>query len=175
MKNNGIKPFSLKKDYDQINQIKKIITKEYRDDLEWLEIKKIGMVYRIDLVKRINNKPLKKEEYCNIYANKEGLVKRIIYDNGVALVNLDELVKKDDLLITGAIKKDEEIKDYVCASGKVYAEVWYQIEIRMPLYEERIINKNINIILLYYEVRNTRININISYANCSRIYGILFA
>ena len=38
-----------------------------------------------------------------------------------------------DILITGSILKDGEEKSVVCATGSVYAEVWYQVSVHVPL------------------------------------------
>ena len=48
-------------------------------------------------------------------------------------------VKKGDILVTGAIKFNEEVKNNVCASGKVYANTWYNVNIKVPsTYQENI-------------------------------------
>lgn len=150
LKNYGIKPYSFKKKYYEINKIKKLIIQEYNEEIEWLEIKRIGMVYQIDLVKRINNQPIKPEEYCNIYAKKEGLITRVIYDQGELIVNQNDLVKKSDLLISGNIILNDELKAQVCARGRVYAEVWYTISLKIPIYEEKKIISKKNKYNLYY-------------------------
>ena len=142
LKNNDIKPFSLKKRFSELNTIKNDLLTEYQADVEWLEIKNVGMTYQVSLVKRIKNDPKVNSEYCNVYAKKEGLITRAIYNHGELLVNQNNLVKKGDLLISGNIVLNDEVKAQVCASGKVYAEVWYTISLKIPRIEEdKIISK----------------------------------
>ena len=141
LKNHGINAFTFKKDYQTINKIKKALLVEYQDEIEWLEIKRIGMTYEVDIVKRVNRTSSIEDEYCNIYASSEGLIRRVIYEHGILQVNINDLVKKDELLISGKILKGEELKAYVCATGKVYAEVWYQITLSIPRYKNIKITK----------------------------------
>lgn len=49
------------------------------------------------------------------------------------MVEPNTYVNKGDVIISGAITKDEEVKKYVHAKGKVYAEVWYDVSIEFPL------------------------------------------
>ena len=133
LEKNGIKKNTWKKDFKEITKIKESILKEYPTKLEWLEIEVKGMKYIVRVEER---KILEKEEVktsCNIVAIKDGLVKKVIYSKGEGLVKTNDLVKKGDILISGTLKKDEEIKDIVCATGKVYAEVWYKATIKVPL------------------------------------------
>ena len=74
---------------------------------------------------------------CNVVATKDGIIKEMIYSKGSSLVKQNDVVKKGDILLSGTIMKDEEIKNVVCATGKVYAEVWYTVKISVPMtYDE---------------------------------------
>ena len=44
-----------------------------------------------------------------------------------------QYVSEGDRLITGEIKLNEEIKNNVCATGEVLAEVWYQTQVHLPI------------------------------------------
>ena len=47
------------------------------------------------------------------------------------------VVEKGDIIISGLIKNKDEIKTKVIAKGKVYAEVWYQVNLSLPsIYQE---------------------------------------
>lgn len=127
-----IKPLSIKKKYDDINKIKEQIIFYLSDDLEWIEIKTVGMNYVVDMEMRKESTFIKDKNYCNIYAKKEGIIKRIITYKGQNMVINNDYVKKDQLLISGDIFRDEKIINHVCANGKVYAEVWYKIDISIP-------------------------------------------
>ena len=133
----GIKENTWRKSYQEIEKIKQEILDEYPDQLEWLEIEVNGL----DYIVRVEERKLEQEdstpEACNVVATKDGIVKEMVYMNGEAMFKRNDSVKKGDVLISGTIKKDEETKSTVCATGSVYAEVWYTVKASVPLsYEE---------------------------------------
>ena len=132
----GIKKNTWKKSYSKLQEIKDQILKLYPEKLEWLEIETKGMNYIVRLEERKIISNSKAKSACNVVAIKDGLIKKIIYNKGEALVKTNDYVKKGDILIEGTLKKDDEIKNTVCAEGKVYAEVWYQATIKVPITKE---------------------------------------
>ena len=52
---------------------------------------------------------------------------------GEIVKKINDYVKKGDIIISGHIKKSEEVKNTVAAEGNVYAEVWYTVNVEMPL------------------------------------------
>ena len=129
----GIKRFTLKKSYDEITKIKEEILKMYPQDLEWLEIEVVGMTYQVKIEQRIITKEKKNPSSCHLIATNNAIVTKIIPVKGVPLVGVNTAVKKDDILISGEITFNEEVKNNVCASGKVYGEVWYTVNVNLPL------------------------------------------
>ena len=135
--NYGIKRLTFKKNYQDIDDIKNKLMEEYHDNIEWLEISLDGMQYVINLEERIMTKEEEKKDYCNIYATTDAIVTKVLVDHGTSLINEFSYVRKGDTLISGDIKLNEEIKSSVCAEGKVYGEVWYELSISVPkTYEE---------------------------------------
>ncbi len=94
----------------------------------------------------IEQKVLKNEQteipYCNIISTKDSIITRIISSKGIELVDTNDSVKKDDILISGDIKYNEEIKKQVCATGIVYGRTWYTINIKIPIYYETYIKQD---------------------------------
>ena len=134
----GIKKFRIKKSYNEIQKIKKKIKNKNLDKIEWLEINKEGMKYIVRVEKRIINKEEKENDYCHVYAQKDGLISSMSIIKGEAKVGLNDYVKKGDLLLSGDILLDNKIIDKVCAKGNFYAEVWYEVNIKIPLnYNEK--------------------------------------
>lgn len=128
-----VKPFQYKKDLDELNEISDEILYENRDILDWIAIDRKGMKYIVSFEERI----LKQEEeyppFCSIIAKKDGVIKKIIAYSGVTQVEKSMYVRKGDILIDGTIMNNEEVKDETCAKGEVFAEVWYKINISVPL------------------------------------------
>ena len=136
LKEMGIKKNSWKKDYDELQDIKRKILEEFKDKIEWIEIENKGLTYIIRLEERKIN-PIKEiDEYCNVYAMKDGIIKKAIYESGVFLYEENDFVHKGDILISGDIKNNDEIVNKVCARGRVYAEVWYMVSVNVPIEKE---------------------------------------
>lgn len=129
----GIQPLHFKKSYEELQEIKRKVLETYKDRLEWIEIENVGMTYVVRIEERIVNPPSEEEKTCHIVASKSGIVSSVQSSKGESLVHEGLYVQEGDILITGAISFNEEIKNYVCASGKVMAEVWYQTTVHLPI------------------------------------------
>lgn len=129
----GIKRFTLKKDFDELEQIKEEIKDTYKDKLEWLEIENVGMKYIVRIEERIINNLEEENKFCHIVANKSGVIIEVIAKKGEILVHEGQYVNEGDILITGKVKKDEEVKNNVCADGYALAEVWYKTSVSLPI------------------------------------------
>ena len=130
--NYGLHRLSIKKDENSLLAIKQKLEIDYKDTIEWLEIKNIGMTYLVTLEERKVKLEEPKESYCNVYAQKEGIVKKIVATQGNVLVSENQYVRAGDLLISGDISLHEDVKDQICALGTVYGEVWYKASISIP-------------------------------------------
>ncbi len=133
----GVTRLGFKKSYDEYEKIITSIKEEYKDLIEWLEIDVEGMIINVRVEERIINDYTKDYNTCHIIANKSGIIKSITTKIGVTEVSVNDYVNKGDILINGSIKLNDEVKANVCASGSVYAEVWYNIKASIPLLEEK--------------------------------------
>ena len=133
LKEHGIVKNTWRKNYQEIQEIKESILEEYPLKLEWLEIESKGMKYVVRIEERKINEEETVKDACHIVATKDGIVKQVIYSKGEALYKENDYVRAGDILITGSILKDGEEKSVVCATGSVYAEVWYQVSVHVPL------------------------------------------
>jgi len=139
LKERGVSSLTFKKSYETYEKIIEDIKNNYKDKIEWLEIDVDGMIINVRVEERIINNYEEETGYCHIVANKAGIIKSISTKKGIAIVNPNDYVSKDEILISGEIKLNEEVKNNVCASGEVYAEVWYNVSASVPLnYKEEI-------------------------------------
>ena len=137
LENYGIKRLTFKKNYKTLQKIKENILKKHPKTLEWIEIETDGMTYNVRIEERIITDIDEEEKYCHIVAEKSGIISKIVTYRGVSSVGINKYVSAGDILISGEVKLNEETKDNVCASGNVYAEVWYTVKVTLPLnYEE---------------------------------------
>lgn len=156
---NDIKIFSIKKDFNKLENIKNKILENNRDKLEWISITNIGMTYVVRVEERIIDNIKNEYDYCNVVATKEGIVTNIFSDKGDILVNVNDIVRKDDILITGNLIVNEETKNYTCASGRVMAKVWYTTNISLKrdyLKKEYTGKKRINFYINHKVLRNNK-------------------
>ncbi len=135
----GIKTYHFQKSYEEIQQIKKRIIEEHKDKIEWLEIEKVGTKYIVRLEERKINDSKKSTKVRNIVASKSAIITNVIASKGEIVKQKNTYVKKGDVVISGEIYLNEELKDKVRAEGEVYGEVWYQVTVDYPYtyYEEK--------------------------------------
>ncbi len=133
LKKYGVVPLSFKKSYQEYEEIIAKIKEAHKDKIEWLEIDVEGMDVYVRVEERIINDYQETTGFCHIVANKSGIVTRVLTQKGVALVTINDFVNKGDILISGEVKLNEEVKNDVCAAGEVIAEVWYKVKTSYPL------------------------------------------
>lgn len=143
LKSYGIKEKTLKKDYKKIEQIKKEIINKNRDKIEWLEIETIGTKYIVRVETRIIKEKEQQPLNRNIIAKKDAIIKKIEAEQGQIIKEINNYVKKGDIVISGNIYVENEIKNTVPAQGKIYGETWYEINISYPfIYNETKLTNN---------------------------------
>ena len=128
----NIKKYKRKKTYKEINQIKELILEEYKNKLEWIEIESYGTRYIVNITKKIKKDEINDSYPTNIVALKDGIIKHINSISGTKVKNVGDYVKKGEVIISGVIVKNDEVKDLIASKGEVYAETWYKIGITIP-------------------------------------------
>ncbi len=137
LKENGIVKYHFKVSYKKKEQIRQKILEKEKSSLEWLEIEELGTMYQVKAIKRVNNPKEENLMPRSIVAKKKGRITRIEADYGEVTAKKNDVVEKGDIIISGLIKNKDEIKTKVVAKGKVYAEVWYQVNLSLPsIYQE---------------------------------------
>lgn len=133
LSNNDIRVYSLKKDYNYIEKVKKKIMEKYKDKIEWLEIETSGTRYIVKVEERKINDTKNIESPRNLVARKDAIIINVEASKGVILKNKNDYVKKGDTIVSGSIDLNGEIKNNISATGKVYGEVWYKVDVEYPL------------------------------------------
>lgn len=130
----GIKPLSFKKSYSEISKIKENILNKYKDKLEWLEIEENGTKYTVRVEERTIVKKDNDNTPRNIIAKKDGVLKKVIAEKGDIVKDMNDYVKKGDLIVNGELIFNDEVKGKVKAEGKAFAEVWYVTKTEYPIF-----------------------------------------
>jgi len=137
LENNDIKIFSLAKNFDELEEVKKNILENNPTKLEWLSITRVGMTYIVRIEERIITDITKEDGFAHIISTKNALITKISSNQGDVLVRSGEYVNKGDILISGEIKLYDSVKGNTLAKGDVYGDVWYLSDISFPIeYEE---------------------------------------
>ncbi len=173
-----IKKYNFVLPFTKQEKIVKEILSNNRDRLEWLEIERVGVKYIVRVEERIINDIKDDNTPRNVVAKKDGIIMHVDASRGEIVKRTNDYVKKGDIIISGSITKNEEVKNKVAAYGTVYAEVWYTVDVSMPLtYKEEyltgknkksltftILDKNYSI-LDFFPYKHKRINENIIFKN----------
>ena len=135
---NNITLYSKQKSYKELNKISKTIKQNNINKIEWVELSRKGTILNIKVIERVVNDNTKDNNYKDIVASKNGYIKKIYSRKGQLLKNIDDYVKKGDIIISGNIYRNEEVIEKVKAEGKVYAEVWYIIKLNESLTHQKL-------------------------------------
>ncbi|MEK5497913.1 sporulation protein YqfD [Bacillus sp. FSL M8-0077] len=100
--------------------------------ITWVGVELNGTTFQMKVVEK--NEP-EKEKYTSpqhIVAKKKAVITRMYVEKGEPLAQVDEHVKKGQMLVSGLIGSEEQ-KKTVGAKAKIYGETWYRSEVSVPL------------------------------------------
>ena len=144
LSNYDIEPYKFKKNFEEIEKIKKEILEKYRDKIEWLEIENVGTKYIVKVEERKIIDIEKDYTKRNVVATKSAIIKKVFAKNGVIVKNVDDYVNEGDVVISGEVMLNETVKETIKAEGEIFGEVWYNIKVEYPyIYSEKKVTGNI--------------------------------
>lgn len=148
----GIEKFKFKKKYAYLDKVKKEILTNNQDTLEWIEIIEEGTKYVVKIVERKQEVQEKEYQYQSITASKDAIITSIKASSGEKLKEINDYVKKDDIIVSGIISKPDGTLVYKKAMAKVYGEVWYKVDIEYPYVykEERVTGKSKEVFVINF-------------------------
>ena len=111
-----------------------------RNDISWIGISLKGTNAIVKVVKaKEPPEIIDEKDYCNIVAKKDGIITKIIAQNGTALVKEGEQVQKGQTLIQGTMEGKYTGIRYVHSLGEVSAVVKYTKTEKFYYKEEQIV------------------------------------
>ena len=135
IQNAGLKVGKLKSKVDTKDVIEKL--RLNREDIAWAGIELKGTNAIVKIVKADQAPEIVDEnDYCNIVANKNGLITKINAQNGTAQVKEGDVVQQGTVLIAGVMEGKYTEPRYVHATGEVEAKVWYSKSKEIPYNDE---------------------------------------
>lgn len=132
LKGYGLKKRTLKKSFKKIEQVKEQILNKYKNKIEWLEIEVKGTKYIVRVEERKINDVKDDVKKKDVVAKKAAIIKEIKAESGNVIREINNYVKPGDVIITGNIYLNDELKNVVSASGTVFGEVWYETSVTYP-------------------------------------------
>ena len=103
--------------------------------LAWISIELRGTKVKVEVRERRDPPQIvPKHIPCDIIAQKDGIITRVIVKEGIEAVSEGDTVKKGQVLISGSIPvKGSEQSKLVHAMGTVSARTWYEEEVPVEL------------------------------------------
>lgn len=139
LKSHGIKKYGFVKSYKEIENIKKEILEDNRDNLEWLEIIRSGTKYIVRVEERIINKDNNSSNNYSIVAKKNAVIKSITAYSGEKVKEVNTYVKKGEEVISSYVTMPNNERVFSSANGKVIGEVWYNVSIDYPYFYNEVL------------------------------------
>ncbi|HZW68533.1 MAG TPA: sporulation protein YqfD [Pseudogracilibacillus sp.] len=110
-------------------------------NLLYISVKKRGTIYTIEAIEKIEERAKKAKRPGHLIARKSGIIKKMLIKEGQAVVNVNDFVKKGDILVRGSINEGEnesemaekEKPKLVASEGTVYANTWYEMTVHSNL------------------------------------------
>ena len=128
----NIKKYKFMKSNKELTKIKEEILSENKDTLEWIEFERTGTKYTINLTERIKIPQNGEKVPSDIVASKDATILYMVTKSGTRIKDLNEIVKKGEVIISGNIMKDETLVNQVDAEGEVFGETWYTVTTTVP-------------------------------------------
>ncbi len=131
-------------------EIQQMLT-ERVDHLTWVGVTRLGTRYSFEIVEKKIPEETERLNPRHLIAKKKAVIHKVFVEQGKAMVEERDYVKKGDLLISGIIgnEKNEKI---VPAKGKILGEVWYLSEASVPLRSTIVTNTGRGINKYYLKV-----------------------
>jgi len=131
----GLGTLKFKKSHKQVEVIVNDILDNNKETLEWLEVKYDGLIMIVNVTEKTKTESSETYNNCNIIASSDAKISSLNIYRGVPLKEINDYVLKGDVILSGSIVHNEEVKNTVCAAGEIYGEVWYKVKVEIPFKE----------------------------------------
>lgn len=106
-------------------------------EVAWVSINVKGTTVMVDVKERtVLPEKFEKDKPCNIVATDDGVVEEMVITSGKSLVKINDVVKKGQILVSGAMDSERVGMRFVHSDGKVMARTWHEETAQLPMYEE---------------------------------------
>ncbi len=107
-------------------------------EISWVALNIKGSKLEVDLKERTPKPEIMDDETpSNLLASKDGLILSMEVASGMPQVKPGDVVKRGDILVSGAVESETKPTRYTPSSGRVYAKTWTKIDSKAPAFEEK--------------------------------------
>lgn len=100
----------------------------------WLSVNLIGTTARVEVIeKKPKEGKTQTTSPANLVAAADGRIVRFSLRNGWESVEVGDVVRAGELLVSGVGERKDGGTQLVCAEGQVYAEVIHELSVEIPL------------------------------------------
>lgn len=128
----GIVKYKFVKSNKYIENVKEKILLENKDTIEWISINREGVKYVVNVTPRVISNKVSIDKPSNIVSKKDALIKYLVVTGGSSVKEVNDVVKKGDVIISGNVVKFDKVVGTTRSKGKVFGEVWYTVNISIP-------------------------------------------
>lgn len=128
----GIVKYKFVKSNKYIENVKEKILLENKDTIEWISINREGVKYVVNVTPRVISNKVNIDKPSNIVSKKDALIKYLVVTGGSSVKEVNDVVKKGDVIISGNVVKFDKVVGTTRSKGKVFGEVWYTVNISIP-------------------------------------------
>ncbi|MDQ0299750.1 hypothetical protein J2S78_002170 [Salibacterium salarium] len=101
------------------------------DEVTWIGVNKKGTTYQFQVVEQSLPEKSESQSPHHLVAKKTAVINSIYAEKGQPMVKQNDVVHKDDVLISGFIGEGEYTRT-VAAQGEVRGETWYKVTVELP-------------------------------------------
>ncbi|MDG5786547.1 sporulation protein YqfD [Evansella sp. AB-P1] len=112
-------------------EIQSIVT-DVITDATWIGVTRKGTTYHFQVVEKDIAEREPAEAPGHIVAAHKAVIQDLFVEEGLPMVELNQVVEKGDLLVSGLIGIEGNERQ-VSAKGTIFGEMWYEAEISVPL------------------------------------------
>ncbi len=150
-------------DYDELHNKILLCT----DKISWISVNIVGSVANVEVKEMQATKPNEGLTYTNIVSKYDGLITSVKIINGEEKIQVGDVVKAGDILISGVLDSQANGVRYVSAKGEVYAEVNKKIIVKVP--KKNTENSSIKNVHTEKSIKifSNIINFSLKHSNCN--------
>lgn len=112
--------------------IQALITDQIQE-ATWIGVTKKGTTYHFQVVEKEIAERAPLEAPGHLVAARNAVIYDMFIEKGEPIVEINQVVQKGDLLVSGLVGQEEEEKQKVSANGSVVGEIWFKGEVEIPL------------------------------------------